>query len=210
MNKQGWRTRGRALNYGAKMRRFGFTLIELLVVLGIGVIAVTMVSHVFYRATNHEGRRPLCAGNLRLMARAVRQYAQDHDGRFSTLLSSNLGSWSDSLQPRLKSWRVFQCPTTTLKASGTTDYYLNANLPQLKAVSQAPQWMILAGEGVDDSPPSYSIRELSNAWRFELGFPTRRHHDGANYAFVDGHVKWLKPLSVGYTKVEAQAFFTTR
>lgn len=25
----------------------------------------------------------------------------------------------------------------------------------------------------------------------------RRHLDGANYAFVDGHVKWAKPNEIG-------------
>lgn len=199
-----------SLKCGFNMRRLGFTFIELLVVLAIGVIMVTMVSHVFYRAVNHEGRKPACAGNLRLIARAVRQYAQDHDGKFLVLFSQGTSGWSTALQPRLKSWQIFQCPSTERKASGSTDYYLNANLPQLKAVVQAPHWMILAGEGVDDSPPNYSMSELPKARGPEARSPAQRHLDGSNYAFADGHVKWLEPGKVGDMEGEGQAFFTTR
>ena len=75
----------------------------------------------------------------------------------------------------------------------------NAASVNLSKLDGMPNEMILMGDGDGGSPEStasYAINLLPPAWR-QLGKnPATRHVGGANYAFLDGHVKWLKPVDV--------------
>ena len=53
-----------------------------------------------------------------------------------------------------------------------------------RAQSATFENMQLKMDDLSDSPPDWT----SNEWRVEV----QRHFEGANYLFVDGHVKWLK------------------
>jgi prepilin-type processing-associated H-X9-DG protein len=87
---------------------------------------------------------------------------------------------------------------------GFTDYWLNHNLSglywnKLGTVYFANEQIIMLGDGDGSSPQStasYSIDQLPESWKTSTYSPAKRHLDGANYAFVDGHVKWLKPEQV--------------
>ena len=78
-----------------------------------------------------------------------------------------------------------------------TDYWFNLDLSR-KHVSQCPQpeSLFILGEGDDGTDltnSNYSLSAFPPAWLTDPSKPPFRHFMGANYAFADGHVKWMKP-----------------
>ena len=153
-----------------------------------------------------EERRENCQSNLKQIGLAFAQYTQDYDEKWPTITSGNpeQGSepeygWSENLQPYLKSTQIFQCPSeenppdADPSQQGYTDYYYNLMLAgRSQAVVEAAGNTISSGDGIS-SDSLYNRTERES--RGEPGADTR-HLGGANYAFADGHVKWLKPVRV--------------
>jgi prepilin-type processing-associated H-X9-DG protein len=92
---------------------------------------------------------------------------------------------------------------------GFTDYWMNSNLAGVtngdagftdkSGKINYPEQIIMLGDGDGKSPQStasYSLNQLPSIWRTSSDSPAKRHLGGANYAFLDGHVKWLKPAQV--------------
>jgi len=98
---------------------------------------------------------------------------------------------------------------------GFTDYWMNGNISDMKLSDSGDIWqmtspqerrkieyqeqIILLGDGDGQSPQStasYSINQLPSIWRTPPDSPAKRHLGGANYEFLDGHAKWLKPEQV--------------
>ena len=110
----------------APYRRRGFTLIELLVVIAIIAILAAILFPVFARA-RENARKSTCQSNLKQMALAAMQYAQDYD---ETLMRTNISpatnvyyGWAWMLQPYVKNTEIFTCPsrpTAKWNGSGTT------------------------------------------------------------------------------------------
>jgi len=116
------------------------------------------------------------------------------------------------LQPYLKSHQIFQCPSdTTLQSlarggpgdrytGNYTDYCYNVNFGGnglALSVINYPAVTIMNGEtdpdnGNHTSDYSYCNGTLPNGTYAPSVAARTRHLEGANYAFVDGHVKWLR------------------
>jgi len=92
---------------------------------------------------------------------------------------------------------------------GFTDYWLNSNLVGVtegeadfadkSGKINYPEQIIMLGDGDGQSPQStasYSLNQLPPIWKTSSDSPAKRHLGGANYAFLDGHTKWLKPGQV--------------
>ena len=190
-----------------------FTLIELLVVIAIIAILAAILFPVFGRA-RENARRSSCQSNLKQIGLALEQYTQDFDERYPFADHSG-GSWRAVIQPYLKSTQVFRCPSNT--ANTTQDSY----------AAVVARWGDYAGAmnvnwiGGGIRPTSLSqfpspsttlvtveTRSSDSWFMFDRDLPTSNcqqlwsgHMGTANYLFVDGHVKALRPITLGTPNV---------
>ena len=195
-----------------------FTLIELLVVIAIIAILAAILFPVFARA-RENARRASCQSNLKQIALGMKQYIQDYDERFPVASDASVAGlaltgtltnpgWGYALQPYLKSEQIFQCPSEpTATATGATlenraisggwsDYYYNGNLglPLTEAALTFTSNTIMNGDG---SSLNAAPKNGADYWTLApSGTGGKRHLEGGNYSFVDGHVKWLRPEKV--------------
>ena len=188
-----------------------FTLIELLVVIAIIAILAAILFPVFARA-RENARRSSCQSNLKQILLGDQQYSQDYDEKFPRWTFN----WALIEQPYLKSTQIFTCPSATgsaisytRNASMSTD---QSTLPAIPLPSQSV--MLIDAYGVDEAnsntlapwfiPGTSSSNGGWNGRVYGLNgtlgqnsntsgqIAADRHLEGANYGFVDGHVKWLK------------------
>ncbi|MBV9867962.1 MAG: DUF1559 domain-containing protein [Abitibacteriaceae bacterium] len=182
------------------------------------VALVTVFGALVDRAPAYA-RRAACQSNLKQIALALRQYEQDYE-RFPSVRSSSIADvkgaapsahlfygWADSIQPYVRSLAIYQCPAEPTPSNpdptqfGYTDYWFNMRLSsfEYKRLTQPDRTVLLgdgnssdARNGVYDLPPHwYSIN--GGPIHSDDKSPVYRHLGGANYAFADGHVKWLRP-----------------
>lgn len=190
-----------------------FTLIELLVVIAIIVLLAAILFPVFGRA-RENARRSSCQSNVKQIALGIKQYTQDYDERFPNIPSGAVPDdspgWAYAIQPYLKSEQIFQCPSDTLApptqptlleravTNGFSDYYINGNLVvppsgpggiSESAIDFAAN-TIMNGEAVAAPANAWAVKPSGSGGIG--GKAPARHLEGANYSFVDGHVKWLR------------------
>lgn len=186
----------------------GFTLIEMLVVVAIIVTLAAMIFPVFEMA-NKRAERLSCIYNMGHITAAVLLYTEDYDG---FLLPARMGygpagtfgtSWDVVLWPYHRVPGLYLCPSdaAAAAASGTVcykhSYGLNFDLTMLGGYNgsalplsaiESPSWLILffeirgSARALGTSFPLYGLERVD-----------ARHNEGANFAFVDGHVKWMHP-----------------
>lgn len=184
----------------------GFKLIELLVVLACLGIALL----VLYPGFVHSKRGPyrsICQSNLKQISLDCLQYIGDNDGQFpyatgdgsaATTCSQRYG-WAGSLGPYLKVSEIFQCPQEPTRPSSNgcptlgpywrdyTDYAFNDGLSGLpRKFLASPDATVVLQDGAGGNGAYHAEAEVLNS------AANARHMEGSNYAFGDGHVKWLR------------------
>ena len=178
----------------------------------------TILDLIFGRGISSGSRSGSCQSNLKQVALGLMQYSQDYDEKIVPATSkSEYFGWANLLRPYIKNTSLYQCPaeknvkgedeTVTaedFKKAGFTDYWLNSRasgrgLFEFDAVGQT----ISMGDGDGGSAASnarYNIRALPQSWKQTPRSPARRHVrsgvEGANYAFMDGHVKWYQHTDI--------------
>jgi len=199
--------------------RRGFPLTELVAVIVIIATLAAMLFIVFERA--HEKPNPVsCQDNLRRIGVAIAMYAGDWHETLPANYSynpppSNLLWWHDVVQPYVKDYQLFICPSdqpsscTHLRPRwpGIPDpllfsYSANSNggggtrpiggwgggcaMAMIQSVSDT----ILIAESNDIELNTYQTEV--DAWAPDgIGTIDKRHNGGCNWLFADGHVKYL-------------------
>jgi len=207
-------------------KKNGFTLIELLVVIAIIAILAAILFPVFAKA-REKARQSSCASNLKQIALGITQYCQDYDETFppnklngynaadtpqtdtsapgSHFVTCSQGatdgyniSWMDLINPYVKSWRIFQCPSRVNGENQPSYGYNNlvngavwgasagtANLAKIKKPSECVELL-------DYNTEYGSYANAFEPTHYGFQYLIALHSGGANVAFCDGHVKWWK------------------
>jgi len=212
----------RALRKGGKdgMRRSsvgGFTLIELLVVIAIIAILAAILFPVFAKA-REKARQASCTSNLKELGLAMMMYIEDYDERLPGPWRNVLGAgqnnppsytWRGAVLPYIKNTQVYFCPSHTPGSRwplgpnsdwGNASYAYNA-IHWAGGVPHPPSNRALASMQY----PAETVILMDHGGRWAVGIQrnthdytrinigsANRHNDGAVYAYMDGHVKWMK------------------
>jgi prepilin-type N-terminal cleavage/methylation domain-containing protein/prepilin-type processing-associated H-X9-DG protein len=199
-----------------------FTLIELLVVVTIISLLAAILFPVFARA-RETARRASCMSNMKQIGLALIQYTQDYDEKMPMQTAAQINdfaapgaamSWQAVLQPYVKSYQLFRCPSANLAATATaisdTSYFGNAVVLEritggkfvplsLAAIPEVSS-VIVVQEYISRDNASY----LRPAWTSDAvtffawltDNYSNNHFGGGNLLFVDGHVKWKKHSAI--------------
>lgn len=194
----------------------GFTIVEvaslIVIIASVAAILFPVFAHV-----REKAHQDTCLSNTRQIGIAVSVYLQDYDrGLPRHTTADPLGVWKESLLPYVKNRDVFHCPSdpSPIDHGGRRSSYItNAWLIGSRGygtdiVVPTPASVIYVAESVDQSledqfhpmcwgetdPEVPGSARAPFAWDAEKGetreIALRRHNDGANYIYLDGHAKW--------------------
>lgn len=190
-------------------RRNGFTLIELLVVIAIIAILAAILFPVFAKA-REKARQSSCLSNTKQIDLAIIQYTQDYDetlppGSYPQTIPLSL-NWQSVLAPYCKNTQIFTCPSQAGNGYGWN--YQNFGYQDVSPGTgwasslgsiQMPAETIIIGDN-----PDLPVATMYGAGGMYIYGPTQstppvdgignvsgRHNGGGNYAFIDGHSKWI-------------------
>jgi prepilin-type N-terminal cleavage/methylation domain-containing protein/prepilin-type processing-associated H-X9-DG protein len=188
-----------------------FTLIELLVVIAIIAILAAMLLPALNQA-REKANASKCAANLKEIGTIVRLYVDDNNG---FMPPSNItpdpveNSWAYAMVTGkyIASWSsgILYCPKLTVKYTNANGRYfcyglitdvttntdrLYRSVKNLRHVSK----LILAGDAarIGTNNPRYWQGLYNQNYTTYSGSPYLIHSDSAPYAFLDGHVQFLR------------------
>lgn len=183
-----------------------FTLIELLVVIAIIGLLASMLFPAIGKAKS-QGDATFCANNAREVGLAVSMFADDTDGSFPGSEHQGIAnSWISSLRAHGGTKGVYRCPTdrnTNRVASFAINDFLLPALPgnpdysKVSSIS-CPCVTTTFPECADkyDSSDHYHFALPDDGGytpvAFESQVAVKRHLNGANYLYVDGHVEKVR------------------
>lgn len=188
--------------------RRGFTLVEMVVVVAIVMLLAAMLFPVF-EAGLGKAEGASCVSNLHHLGMAARLYSDDYDEQIVPARLPGTGlttiCWDVSLQPYLRNRLVLLCPTdeTPRRLANSLcelhSYGINLELAEVGGYLGSA---LRLGDVADPADcvlfceldgQRYAVHGVSHDLDGLRRVAVRRHGSGANYAFVDGHTKWLLP-----------------
>lgn len=204
-----------------RMRAHGFTLVELLVVIAVIAILAAILFPVFAQA-REKARAVSCLSNERQIGLAYTMYATDYDGFLPLTNHSVGSSWVEQCQPYIKNRQIYRCPSDSSvnwtapvppsRVLRKASYYFNSYMAGTErwgntAAIDKPASVIYLSESpvnqTDDhyhpmcwDAPSDPDYQCDFGWdarkREPIEVAVQRHQEGANYGFIDGHVRWAR------------------
>jgi prepilin-type N-terminal cleavage/methylation domain-containing protein/prepilin-type processing-associated H-X9-DG protein len=163
----------------------GFTLLELLIVLTVIIILASLLLPALSKARQRT-QSTKCLANLKQLITAVALYAQDY-GKYPNITpgapdqpftgDGGNGKLATLLNPFVNNKDVFICPANTTELYGPnpegikTSYKYNEvmRFTNVYSTNMLASWSVVLIDNKDWAP---------------------RHLNGANLAYMDGHVEW--------------------
>jgi len=143
-------------------------------VFGLVMAAIVAACIPIYRQARGQAMQASCMSNLKQIDLALLMYCQDYDQHFPTK-----GNWEAKLDPYLKNRSLWACPACPREPGYRANDNLGGReLGDVKRPAQTPA-MWDAGASVAGFPPLPSTTRS-------------RHNGGDNFAYADGHVKWVR------------------
>ena len=164
-------------------------------VLLFGLVIVGILGAILFPVfaqAREKARTASCQSNLKQIALGVMMYAQDYGERCPLA-----DKWTGQLAPYIRNDLIFRCPsvamgqTTPPGAPIVTDYGYNAALNGLAMEKiKSPASTVLNFES--NGPIAGGVESL---------IQPGRHQKGNNFAYTDGHVKWLSDTSAQFNLI---------
>jgi prepilin-type N-terminal cleavage/methylation domain-containing protein/prepilin-type processing-associated H-X9-DG protein len=197
-----------------KRGKQGFTLIELLVVIAIIAILAAILFPVFAKA-REKARQTSCASNEKQILLGIMMYSSDYDEKIMGVRMGHaypacgqnaFNTWRVCVQPYTKNVQVLSCPTEDPVRNETNAGLRNADLPASYGMNnrfcgccgllrwantknlREPTKQIVFGDWQNVDANIQCHPQQAATW----GCFRQPHNSGANYAFLDGHVKWQR------------------
>ncbi|BCM90797.1 hypothetical protein IAD21_02659 [Abditibacteriota bacterium] len=155
-----------------RIKTTGFTLIELLVVIAIIALLAAILFPVFARA-RENARKSSCQSNLRQIGLGWLQYTQDYDElsvpiRVGALGTAQFDSYSNLIQPYVKSTQLFKCPSNT-NSNSPVHYTYNFSIGVGPSAASARS---LAGIALPSQTPVFADAWATDSNAISLFFVT--------------------------------------
>lgn len=204
----------------------GFTLVEIVVVIAIVGVLAALLFTVFARV-REGGRRTVCQSTLKQLALAVQQYTTDNDGRFPNdywhrqLFPYLKATAMIQCPTNAASYFNYNPIPTESELFKPPDFYVlgywynGLQLSPLQRVADGTLRFVSKHEaGVPAPSMTWMHKDVEPGVSAGAGgtaayspscdehfryFGATLHSGGANYSFVDGHVKWLTPSKAKQT-----------
>ncbi len=199
-----------------------FTLIELLVVIAIIAILAAILFPVFARARENARRASCQSNLKQIglgVLQYSQDYDEKMVFTYTVLPGVGYYRWQDSIQPYTKSYQVMVCPSDSSPSTDTTLAGVLKTSYATNSVTQTDASTFVNSPINNSYYPALSLAQYDDPAKTILIFDAnaielfkytqadygntggtgddalrlaKRHLEGANFLWADGHVKWLR------------------